>query len=317
MTGVQTCALPICKRYHYFKNLQGDIVGIVDGNGKMAAAYRYDAWGNHKVYDGNFRERHDTDFIGNINPFRYRGYYYDAETGLYYLQSRYYDPAFGRFINADDPAVLLDEDAGIIGGLNLYAYCNNNPVIFTDPSGYSAALLGFLIAGLIAGVTVGGIIAANAAYENGARGWDLFGWTLLGMVTGGIIGMGIGAAAYYIAPAIQHFMNSSFILFNTINAAGEAVAVTVTGAQIAAGAVALGFGLHVVFSKNADRFGSSKLGSNDYFNRQFDDFWNQFGDGNKKTRRSFHDYITKKGYDKWKQLIKAWEDFLRQRGLKP
>ena len=116
-------------RYHYFKNLQGDIVGIVDGNGKMAAAYRYDAWGNHKVYDGNFRERHDTDFIGNINPFRYRGYYYDAETGLYYLQSRYYDPAFGRFINADDAEGLMENSVFALSNLNLYAYSANNAVM--------------------------------------------------------------------------------------------------------------------------------------------------------------------------------------------
>ena len=182
-------------RYHYFKNLQGDIVGIVDGNGKMAAAYRYDAWGNHKVYDGERRERRDTDFIGNINPFRYRGYYYDAETGLYYLQSRYYDPAFGRFINADDPAVLLDEDAGVIGGLNLYAYCNNNPVMYVDPTGcfpFLAFILG--ITALVGmGLTIGGVTSSNNILT--AVGLTMV--AVPALISGGIaVVAGIGGATF-------------------------------------------------------------------------------------------------------------------------
>ena len=91
--------------------------------------YTYDAWGNHTVED-------NTDCnLGTLNPFRYRGYYYDAETGLYYLQTRYYDPEIGRFVTIDDVAYLAPDT---VGGLNLYAYCNNNPVMGVDPTGHAA-----------------------------------------------------------------------------------------------------------------------------------------------------------------------------------
>ena len=86
--------------------------------------YYYDAWGNHKI-EGDKE-------IGKLNPFRYRGYYYDTEFGLYYLQSRYYDPELGRFISADDVSYIDTESAY---GLNLYAYCNDNSVMGYDPSG--------------------------------------------------------------------------------------------------------------------------------------------------------------------------------------
>ena len=99
-------------------------------------------------------------FIGNINPFRYRGYYYDAETGFYYLQTRYYDPEVCRFINADDYE-LIATLAEIPGQLNLYAYCNNNPIMFTDESG---TIIGWL-AGVLAiflFTPVGGIVTQVA-----------------------------------------------------------------------------------------------------------------------------------------------------------
>ena len=70
------------------------------------------------------------------------------------------------------------------------------------------------------------------------------------------------------------------------------------------------FALNILFSKNGDRFGSSKIGSNQHFNKQFDDFWKQYGDGNLNKRRRFHDYITKKGYDTWSELLKAWQEFI-------
>ena len=80
--------------YIFTKNLQGDIISVVNAfSGETAASYVYDSWG--KVISA-------TGTLADINPIRYRGYYYDTETGLYYLQSRYYDPETGRFINADD-----------------------------------------------------------------------------------------------------------------------------------------------------------------------------------------------------------------------
>ena len=87
--------------------------------------YSYDAWGNCKIIK-------DTDNIATYNPYRYRGYYYDEETGLYYLQTRYYDPRTGRFLNADSVEYA---DPETLNGLNLYAYCGNNPVVGYDPAG--------------------------------------------------------------------------------------------------------------------------------------------------------------------------------------
>ncbi len=94
--------------------------------------YRYDGWGNHKVMNPDGSKNESDTFIGNINPFRYRGYYYDVETGLYYLKTRYYDPETGRFITIDDISYLAPDT---INGLNLYAYCGNNPVMNVDPNG--------------------------------------------------------------------------------------------------------------------------------------------------------------------------------------
>ena len=94
--------------------------------------YYYDAWGNHKVVDENGDEITSSTHIGNVNPFRYRGYYYDTETGLYFLQTRYYDPEVGRFLNRDS---VQYADPETINGLNLYAYCLNNPVEYVDPTG--------------------------------------------------------------------------------------------------------------------------------------------------------------------------------------
>lgn len=94
------------------------------------AEYKYDAWGNHRIYSGAGLDITENatynSSVAKLNPFRYRGYYYDTETGLFYLTSRYYDPETGRFINADDVSYINPE---IINGLNLYAYCGNNPVM--------------------------------------------------------------------------------------------------------------------------------------------------------------------------------------------
>ena len=122
-------------KYWYDKNLQGDVVGIRNASGTLVAQYVYDAWGNHRqITDGSGNDVSDNpNHIANINPFRYRGYYYDTETGWYYLNTRYYDPNVGRFLSPD---TILGANGGLLG-YNLYAYCNNNPVMFSDPSGNS------------------------------------------------------------------------------------------------------------------------------------------------------------------------------------
>ncbi len=108
--------------YYYVTNLQGDVVKIVNASGTSQAEYSYNAWGQVISATGT---------LAAVNPIRYRGYYYDSETGFYYLQSRYYDPNICRFINADG---LASTGQGFIG-CNMFAYCNNNPVNGYDPSG--------------------------------------------------------------------------------------------------------------------------------------------------------------------------------------
>lgn len=118
--------------YYYVLNAQGDVIALLNANGKLAASYDYDAWGNCTVYDSSAKVLTDPTSIANLNPLRYRGYYYDAETGFYYLQSRYYDPAICRFINADAYATT---NAGSFLSCNMFAYCGNNPVNRADQSG--------------------------------------------------------------------------------------------------------------------------------------------------------------------------------------
>jgi RHS repeat-associated protein len=177
--------------YFYIKNIQGDIIKIIDATGLVKVSYQYDAYGNMVITD------HSSNNLGTINPYRYRGYRYDEESKLYYLQSRYYNPEIQRFISLDDISYL---DPSQSTGLNLYAYTGNNPVMFVDPSGRflvsTAIAIGFWIGlgvGAIAGGTLLGIYAYNTANENGAEGWELVGWTVLGVIGGTIGGAIIGA----------------------------------------------------------------------------------------------------------------------------
>ena len=112
--------------YYYVTNLQGDITAILNKAGTAVVTYTYDAWGNALTVTGPHAAT-----LGTLNPLRYRGYVYDTETGFYYLQSRYYDPQIGRFINAD---ALVATGQGLLGN-NMFAYCLNNPVNANDPSG--------------------------------------------------------------------------------------------------------------------------------------------------------------------------------------
>ncbi len=121
--------------YYYIKNGQNDIIGIIDDAGNKVVSYTYDSWGKIiSITDNQGNEITDPTHIGNINPFRYRSYYYDSETGLYYLNSRYYNPEVGRFINSDDPSVAsLELDNNY--NKNLYAYTDNNPINRIDVQG--------------------------------------------------------------------------------------------------------------------------------------------------------------------------------------
>ena len=121
-------------RYFYRTNAQGDVKQIVDSNYNVVAYYAYDAWGKLlAVLDGNDNPITDSSHFANVNPFRYRGYVYDTETGFYYVSSRYYDPEIGRYLNADS---VIAGVGGSVQGYNLFAYCFNNPVNMSDSSGH-------------------------------------------------------------------------------------------------------------------------------------------------------------------------------------
>ena len=145
--------------YYYILNLQGDVVKLIGTDGSIAASYTYDAWGNILSSNGT---------MANINPLRYRGYYYDSETGYYYLQSRYYDPAIKRFINAD---VYASTDSTDVVSCNVFAYCKNNPVIMVDPTGEFGLITLCVIGALTyAAVDYGTQVYDN--YEEGKSGKD-------------------------------------------------------------------------------------------------------------------------------------------------
>lgn len=121
------------ENFYYVKNLQGDIIGILNSNSEQVVTYEYDSWGKVlSVKDALGNLINNPNNIGYINPFRYRGYYYDTETNLYYLNSRYYNPEWKRFINAD---IILCANADIISP-NLYAYVSNNPIMYSDSTGH-------------------------------------------------------------------------------------------------------------------------------------------------------------------------------------
>lgn len=139
-------------QYYYLTNLNGDVVGITDAQGNLLAQYVYDPWG--KLLQINTTEPNNAEqlAVATANPLRYRGYYYDSETGMYYLQSRYYDPDLGRFISADDFFAFAD-GTDQHNTLSLYVYCANSPLNHKDPSGYlagEAAIGGGALAALVA-----------------------------------------------------------------------------------------------------------------------------------------------------------------------
>ena len=126
--------------FYFEKNLQGDIIAVYNADGEKIGSYTYDAWGNMTVTTTSGNTMVENGIVRTLNPFRYRGYYYDTETGLYYLQSRYYDARIGRFINADG---YVSTGQGLTGN-NMFAYCGNDPVNYVDPNGKCRMLFGIL-----------------------------------------------------------------------------------------------------------------------------------------------------------------------------
>lgn len=189
--------------YVFRKNVFGDITHIYKlNNGKfmLAARYKYDAWGKCAT------ENVGGETIGDINPIRYRGYYYDKETGLYYLNARYYDPETGRFISADSTQYL---EPNTVNGLNLYAYCASNPVMNVDPSGRFILTLLSILGAVAISAAVGGLVGGITEAANGGSFWDGFAGgaisgaissigIALGLATGGVLGLAIAGAIGFV-----------------------------------------------------------------------------------------------------------------------
>ena len=204
--------------YFCRKDAMGNIVALLDSSGAVVVKYTYDAWGNCRVLNPDGTENTEPTFVGNRNPFRYRGYYFDTETGLYFLKTRYYDPAIGRFMTLDDFAYL---DPNHVNGLNLYAYCNNNPVMGYDPDGtmdwdafWKHAFGTLMIVGLIAIVATG--IGA------------------LGVAVGSVlIGAGMGFATSVLGQGIGNLMSGKGF-FEDFDV-GSVIMSTFAGAAFATG----------------------------------------------------------------------------------
>ena len=165
--------------YYYIRNAQGDIIGLFDSAGTQVVSYTYDTWGKLVSTTGSLAGT-----VGKENPYRYRGYRCDDETGLFYVGSRYYDPEIGRFINADDTDIFFEDQDSILEH-NLFAYCFNNPVNMHDPDGYAAANI---IGGIVGGVA-GAALGVLLAKQLGLTGWKK--WALISAAT--VSGAALGA----------------------------------------------------------------------------------------------------------------------------
>ena len=201
--------------YVFVKNIQGDIIGIYDDEGTCLVTYTYDAWGNVTVSYSNG----GASTAARYNPLRYRGYYYDTETGLYYVSSRYYDPEIGRFINADTTDILTATPMGLTDK-NLFAYCDNNPVMRADHGGD----FWHIVVGAAVGALIGGVVkAVSNAIEGKSLTDGLATAMLAGAASGalastgvGIVGMVAGNAAISMAEnaADQVIENKGFNNFD-------------------------------------------------------------------------------------------------------
>ncbi|MGN0799385.1 MAG: RHS repeat-associated core domain-containing protein [Christensenellales bacterium] len=177
--------------YYYLRNGQTDIVGLMDGSGNRVVEYTYDAWGKLISTTGTLATS-----LGADNPFRYRGYYYDTETGLYYLMTRYYDPEVCRFISAD---VYMTTGQGVLGG-NMWAYCGNNPVCRYDDGGEFWHL--------VIGAAVGAAISFASSIVTDLVAGDEIDWKAAGIsaasgaASGFLAATGVGLAGQVAGNAI-------------------------------------------------------------------------------------------------------------------
>ena len=195
-------------KYYYVRDILQNINGIIDESGNLVVKYSYTAYGKVTVVS-------DTSGvgIGSINPFRYKGYYYDVETQLYWVSSRYYSPELCRWISPDSIEYLDPES---INGLNLYCYCYNNPISYSDPSGnlpqwaewlIGGALVVGAIALMIATAGVGNLLAAALG---GSLLATIGSGVVVGAAVGAVSGMMINAGTQLITNGTENFSWSEF-----------------------------------------------------------------------------------------------------------
>ena len=226
--------------YYYVLNAQGDVIALLNSAGALVASYNYGAWGNYSVHGADGKKTTDATFIGHINPLRYRGYYYDRETCLYYLQSRYYDFANCRFINADTFATT---DANGFLSANMFAYCENNPVMRTDPDGSSPL-------SLVINTLVGaGVAAASAAINANIAGspistGDLIKAAAVGAVSGFLSSLNPVAKVVTAAAAVSGAVTfvGSMLTGSSVGEAALSAAVAATSTYVSSKLGASAFG---------------------------------------------------------------------------
>lgn len=239
--------------YFYVRDTLENILGVIDSAGNLVVQYAYNAWGKIQSITGTLATA-----IGEYNPFRYKGYHFDSDTGMYYCHTRYYVPDWCRWLCADgvigfDPFGLFDQ--------NLYCYCGNDPVNYFDPTGHSAILIGLII-GAIIGAAAGFGLATYKDYKddgkvfNGSVEWyEYVGLT----IAGGVIGGGLGAGAGYIASSI----GASFVA-GGLSVSASGIATIGSGAIETMGLLGALGGIYL-FAKGS----GPRMGHNQHENQMF------------------------------------------------
>ena len=228
-------------KYFYVRDILQNILGLVDESGTLVVKYSYNAFGEVTIVS-------DTSgvSIGSINPFRYKGYYYDVETQLFYCNSRYYSPELCRFISPDSIEYLDPES---INGLNLYAYCMNDPINYADPSGHFVITTAMIWGAICVGAAIGAGIGLGATVVKDLENGKLFDGdvTFLSYVGnflgGGIAGAGIGLCSVLGAGLGAALASKTSLIVGAKIVGGVAVG----GAQVS-GLTALGIGVGSAFA---------------------------------------------------------------------
>ena len=226
--------------YYYEKNIQNDVTGIMDDSFNLLATYQYDSWGNIlSIKDANGNTITDSTNIALVNPFRYRSYYYDSEIGMYYLNSRYYNQEWGRFINADDISAAANITS--MYNKNLYSYTDNNPISRIDTQG--DAWWG--IAGAVFGGFAGGLAKIVSNVMSG-QDWNsgVFAAAAGGALTGFLLTTTFNPVlAYYAGAGVESIINEGgsyamgtkkLTVNNAINSLKEIAADTIINGTIGA-----------------------------------------------------------------------------------